>query len=229
MAIYRLQRGYFFEGDPPGKIIDLVTTAAIRHVLRNFPGLHQLLPSRRYFEVASTRTAVREDGVDLNGNGAMHDPLTFVDFVRWLDNEFPDSRPGSETDGFHTRQQDDWRSDTRAVKYLHIVGEQSQPNTTGEVVVQSRIVSDGYDAKEILVLRRNQVDGDETVPFDSAYRTPEYWAPDTEAFVYVGQGDGREKEANHLKMLEPVSRSSAATAALVAEGAQINRSPITRG
>ena len=130
--IYVLETGHFL--DPPVSLLPTVNST-FKHLTRSFPGAHQLLPSRKYFEIAAEVAAAHvlvEDDRDLNFDGTFK-ALSYSEMTGVVDLLYGQEgfSPGSTSDAFHQGGQDDWRGDTSGVTYSHIVGKQAGETTIG--------------------------------------------------------------------------------------------------
>ncbi len=182
LAIYRMVEGEFFGSwvkDP----LDWVNNDALSEVLRTMPGFQQLLPSQTYLD-NSSRPVMSEDDWDMNGDSVTGDysDTQYWDFVDAL--AYPHS-PSTNNINFHTPAQDDWSSDSTEIWYYHISGNLATPDTTVQVVAESRIVlSDHLTTINGL--------GDGTVPLCSANRLAGLRAPDPRTVSRVFTGESGE-------------------------------------
>jgi uncharacterized delta-60 repeat protein len=140
-------------------------------LVKFFPGVHQLLPSQKYF--ALTIPPYIKDGRALN----------YDDFVRSLDEQFSESTPGTTGKIFHdTPLQDDWSDPSKPantlVKYFHIYGVMAlnqKPERKTIVQVIDRRESDcnlmaGFACQVTPDFTYEYGNGDGTVPLASASR-----------------------------------------------------------
>jgi pimeloyl-ACP methyl ester carboxylesterase len=125
-----------------------------------------------------------ESGWDYNRNGVDRErydagretSAAFEEIYRTLDLIYPTYQVGSTARAFHTYAgQSNWKTDTSEVKYFHLVGLQSQPNTIGQVYLQRAAECQADEVLAIFcswkpVVDHGQTYGDGTVPHLSATR-----------------------------------------------------------
>lgn len=132
---------------------------SVRKMLQFAPGMHQLLPTRLYFEFGF-RPMV-EDGYDLNGDGVANGAYSFGEYQQALAKDFlrqpveellgngrtiedlPDGEHPvrANANAFHESIRiGDHRSDTADVEMHHIVGMGAAPDTIGQIRIRGRIV-----------------------------------------------------------------------------------------
>ena len=158
----------------------IVFDSTIKRLGEFFKGMHELLPSRTYFD-AATRSdfhlanygnPFKEDGWDVNGNVNAFESYDYDQTTRLLNQQLPRSNPGNNSQLFHDAiGQDNWLGDISGVKYFHTYGQQSYLNTTVQVVAKYRIKCHQAGCQ-----RENYYDvvrgrGDGTVPTISAERS----------------------------------------------------------
>lgn len=142
--------------------------SAYRTLLEFFPGLHQLLPSRSYFDLGGVPLA--EVQRDFNRNGVASEEYSLSQYVDLLDTRFR-SNPGTTSLEFHDHAgQDDWRNDRSGVQYVHIVGLQSLAKTIEKVIVTTETKCLVRICSENDAIRTQLGIGDGTVPLRSAQR-----------------------------------------------------------
>jgi pimeloyl-ACP methyl ester carboxylesterase len=131
---------------------------------RYFPGVHELLPSRKYFDLTVLPP------YNLNGKN-----LNYNDFAYQLNLQFNPSTPGTNSSNFHdTLLQDDWSDPHNPanilVKYFHLYGVNPWKHTIGQV--QDRLETDCTPGGCTLTrsFTYEYVNGDGTVPLVSAAR-----------------------------------------------------------
>lgn len=113
---------------------DAVFSSQIKQIMEGFPGGHQLLPSKGYFDLGGNPLKI--DGTNYN----------FLQTQSWMNLKHPNYNPGNQMDpisGFHTPQQDDFRNDTTGVNYYHIYGRQAGNKTVGRVEPRTRAITGG--------------------------------------------------------------------------------------
>jgi hypothetical protein len=147
-------------GDMSEPMINLIAPIpSVRKMLQFAPGVHQLLPTREYYELGF-RPMV-EDGYDLNGDGIAHGAFSFEqyqdalakDYLRKPVEELLGNRktiedlPGGEhpvrknANNFHNgRKIGDHRADGPDVEMHHIFGMGAVPDTIGQIRIRGRIV-----------------------------------------------------------------------------------------
>jgi pimeloyl-ACP methyl ester carboxylesterase len=181
VAIYRMEKGRFF-----GHFyIDVWNSGTVKKVAEFFPGVHELLPSYLYFNLAGS--AYVETGYDINGNGTDHEPYNYDEFVQLMNDRFR-SFPGSANARFHSMDQDDSSADSGEVQTLHIVGNQSSLRTVTRIEVHHDY---GLDADTLLdrpYFKEIYGHGDQTVPYASSARSCELLAPNTQVIEMAGEG-----------------------------------------
>ncbi len=158
-AIATLEKGTFL--DQENRYL-LIRDTTVRDISRTFPGVHELLPSRWYYELS------REKPLAFEGRLIP----TYDEFVSFMDGRFS-TAPGSTGRAFHDRAgQDDARNNPQSVKYYHVYGQRPHPDTI-RLVSLTRVLKCGHflaDCKyEIEAIPRFTY-GDRTVPKTSAER-----------------------------------------------------------
>jgi len=149
---------------------------AYKALIEFFPGAHQLLPSRLFFELGfPSGTPFREEGWDINSNRRTIEDYSYDDFIRLLNDRFR-SAPGSTGLQFHDRpRQDDWRNDNTGVQYLHIVGIKKRADTIGRVIARRQSVCiPRRSCATVNNFEWQMTWGDGTVPLFSAEREQEF-------------------------------------------------------
>ncbi len=157
-AIHAIETGSFIGAafnDGPGHKLkaafsDFIFSNQIKQIIEGFPGAHQLLPSKGYFDLG---------GNPLNVDGTNY---SFLQTQSWINLKHPNYNPGNQMDpvtDFHTPQQDDFRNDTTGVNYYHIYGKQASNKTVGRVEARTRAINNGIG---------NTVVYEEFVPFATA-------------------------------------------------------------
>ncbi len=132
---------------------------AVRKMLQFAPGMHQLLPTRLYYEFGF-RPMV-EDGYDLNGDGVAHGAYSFAEYQAALAKDYlrrpveellgngqtienlPDGEHPvrANANAFHDRIRiGDHRNDASDVEMHHIVGMGAGPDTIGQIRIRGRII-----------------------------------------------------------------------------------------
>ena len=158
-AIVTMENGFFYDILP----LDWFNGDNIKRVVEFFPGLHHLLPSKAYFDLGGRPFIER--GWDINKNGINNEIYNYNDLIYLLNNRYR-SNPGTECNNFHSSSQDDWRQDISGIKYLHIVGNQSESQTIGTVIATQQIIVKRNDLGLYIgvdrynIFRRNYTEGD---------------------------------------------------------------------
>jgi Lecithin:cholesterol acyltransferase len=159
-AINVLETGEFADG----KLQQWLTNKLFKTLAEFFPGMHELLPSRWFFNINDTPTY----SVDKI-------PYSYSEFVAQLNRRYNRSEPGSKGSSFHDKAgQDDWRNDQSGVKFFHLYGRQSRANTIGQVVAEvkpSCFLGSLRNCPTHLEFDVKMTRGDGTVPEISATRT----------------------------------------------------------
>ncbi len=187
-----------------------IARGIFRDIVGSLPGVHQLAPSRSYFELASETLGldvIREKDRDLNGDGVLQ-ALSYDEALSFFDDTYGREgfMPGSATDTFHTDDQDDWHTDATDIQYRHILGRQSVLQTIGGLVGTStthcRLRTGLFP---ISCTRRPVLEpvftvGDRTVPTLSAERiggTTDLNAPDAEVLTFASDSIEEDELVEH--------------------------------
>ena len=172
--IYTLETGDFLDKD--NNLLGRAVNTTFKDIIGSFKGGHQLLPSRKYYEMVRdglARPPLAEDDRDLNMDGEF-EQLSFNQMKAVVDSLYgrPGFRPGTNTDAFHQGGQDDWGSDTPGINYFHIVGVQSGDDTIEGAVsaFETNCVAFGLACTPEAVIKLRYTQGDHTVPTISAKR-----------------------------------------------------------
>ena len=166
-ALYKIETG----GDYSGFMI-VVSPPTIKFLAEYFPSVHQLLPSRTYYDWTTGTFA--ETG-DANANGIYGEVYSYNQALQFLNADFPNTFPGTIGAGFHdyTRNdtnQDDWRNDQSGIEYHHIIAQQYSLNTATTVSVTQEYVCEPRNCNGIRWFKAYRGLGDGTVPTTSASR-----------------------------------------------------------
>ena len=157
---------------------DFIPVAAsgpdITYIINSFTGVHELLPTRAYFELGGP-SPYGENGLDVDGDGNTNELYSYDNFIQAMDKRYGGDvfEPGTANATFHTQPQDNWSADTTGVQYYHIYG--TGLSTIERVRMQKQVVfvSKDGDLKrgaELAVASLSWTDGDGTVPVLSARR-----------------------------------------------------------
>lgn len=110
----------------------------------SFTSVHQLLPSKRYFDLVENNLFF-ESG-DFNNNGIQGEIYTYSLVKNFLDSKHPRFTPGETGRLFHDQQpgqnfdQDNWNNLQNGVEYHHILGEQFALNTVTSMTAKREAV-----------------------------------------------------------------------------------------
>lgn len=123
----------------------LVKPETLQGLAEDFAGLHQLLPSRAYFDLGGT--PLGEGNWDLDGSGTTDARLSYDQYKSAIDvvlGTRSGSRPVATTEQFHSRTtslgaMDDWRGDSTGVEHSVIYGVQKVPRTIGMIRTAMRL------------------------------------------------------------------------------------------
>lgn len=123
-----------------GDYVFFVADSTLLGVVGSFTGAHELLPSEAWYDLGGV-PAIVEDGQDLNQNGIYYEQYSYSELIGYM-NAFKGKEgflPGTANQTFHSYAgqkgaQDDWRGDTTGVRYFHIAGSGSAPDTIGQTV-----------------------------------------------------------------------------------------------
>ena len=130
----------------------------------SWPGPHQIVPSRAYFDLGGAPPLSLMPGPGWIGG--------YPQFVSAVDRRFGQSGnlPGSTSRNFHDYVtarggQDDWRSDKTGVRYFHIYGQRSISDTIQQVSITARATPNGPNAWTVITTTELGLGlGDGTVP-----------------------------------------------------------------
>jgi pimeloyl-ACP methyl ester carboxylesterase len=120
-----------------GNFLPLIASGSgIKHAVESMPGAHELLPSRSWFTDWALPPLV-EVGADFDGKGSSYDVFNDYDtLMRVLDEKYPDSKPGTTSQKFHSDEQDFVTPDDTGVRYFHLYGTQQRLDTIEQVGVR---------------------------------------------------------------------------------------------
>lgn len=126
-----------------GQYVFFVWASTLLNVVGSFNGASELLNSQAWYDLGGIAPLI-EDGQDLNGDGKDNEQFTYPMLVTYMDTAKGQQGflPGTQNQTFHSfnnngNKQDDWRNDTTGVKYFHIVGTGTAPDTITQVVAAS--------------------------------------------------------------------------------------------
>lgn len=126
-----------------GQYVFFVWASTLLNVVGSFNGASELLNSQAWYDLGGVAPLI-EDGQDLNGDGKDNEQFTYPMLVSYMDTAKGQQGflPGTQNQTFHSfsnngNKQDDWRNDTTGVKYFHIAGSGTAPDTITQVVAAS--------------------------------------------------------------------------------------------
>ena len=193
-AVYALETG------DAGLSPLLIWKKTLKTLTEFFPGMHELFPSRSYFDLGGR--PFREIG-DFNHNGKPNEIYDYSQLMNVLNARHdPRSTPGTINQTFHeysNAAQDDWRTDQSGVKYDHIIGEQTRNKTIGQIAGRSIVIcAPLLKCYPFETFKVSVIVGDGTVPKRSAARLSNSLnlnAPNSNRWYYAhaftGQDDGQ--------------------------------------
>ncbi|HEX6190380.1 MAG TPA: alpha/beta fold hydrolase [Pyrinomonadaceae bacterium] len=177
-ALYILETGNFFNI----YLADRLYADLFKSLVEFFPAVHELLPSRAYYNHAGSVFGELPGKLtwDVNLSGQIEPQYTPEQLTDLLDNrQFKESKPARAGSTFHDHPgQDDWHADQSGVEYYHIYGVQYFPQTIGKVLATRKLEFD----RNGQVIEKKSFDirstkGDGTVPVLSAERPQSFNAP----------------------------------------------------
>jgi Lecithin:cholesterol acyltransferase/HYDIN/CFA65/VesB-like, Ig-like domain len=197
----------------------IVFDPVFKHISRSFPGLHETIPPKAYFDlVLPSQAPLGDGGRDLDGDNDTFD--IYSDYSHYLSvidsfdvfSEYGVT-PGVTTDTFHSyskgaNNQDNWNSDTTGVKYFQLFGVQSKRKTVAQVFATDLI--DCLTSKEIeecsikLDWGLNFTWGDGTVPEISATRQGmgQQYAPNQTLYMFPSTSWSTDDTVEHLGLTQ---------------------------
>lgn len=126
-----------------GHYVFFVWASTLLSVVGSFNGASELMTSQAWYDLGGA-PALIEDGQDLNHDGNDDEQFTYPMLVQYMDAAKGQQGflPGTANQSFHNfsnggNAQDDWRNDSTGVKYFHIVGSGTLPDTISQVVAAS--------------------------------------------------------------------------------------------
>lgn len=170
-----------------GSFIEPLRSASLRDASRSFAGVHELLPSRGFFDLKDpAREGFAEDGWDFNRNSTAFEVYDYDQFKAAMNLNYGrvdpplTFMPGDTGDAFHEfglasgDNQDDWRADSSGVDYHHVFGVQSGETTIGRIrTVVERVCASPelpWVCIDVDAFALDKTAGDGTVPRVSAER-----------------------------------------------------------
>ncbi len=203
-----------------GQFIELILgrtpffDSRIKTLAEFFPGVHELLPSKAYYDFEPR--AFIEQGWDTDGDGNAYETYDYNNLKSMLDTRYR-SRAGSANSDFHnfvnrqSNKQDDWRLDTSGVQYYHMVGLRKSADTIGGILTKQSVVycrtgTQIYACGHKQSYKLDTTTGDGTVPFVSAFRRRgniNYNAQNAKLITFsVNAGNSRDDDASHNGMMK---------------------------
>ena len=178
--------------------------STIKAVVGSFTAAQQIIPGQAYLDLGGPPIFV-EEGYDFDGNGISEEAYDYAKLTRFLDSRYGRAGflPGTAARKFHdwdfAGREDDWRQDAPNVKYFHIYGQTSVPDTIAQTVVtlKPRCHRNGEGALDCLPFDEPEIIlryayGDRTVPLISASRQGtnglNYNAPHARTFLCRSTG-----------------------------------------
>jgi pimeloyl-ACP methyl ester carboxylesterase/outer membrane protein assembly factor BamB len=203
-AVNAMETGEFL--DSPASLMILKST--LRKLIEFFPGAHELLPSKAYFDFGGQ--PFKENGWNINGNNDSFEVYRYnqlYDFINGDDGDLNQrlqrSKPYRANENFHHRDgQDDWRNKGFGVTYYHLYGWKPQSKTIYQVITKRSLLC--LPNAPRLCISRYVFDlefgpGDGTVPILSATRKAagqDYNAENSTLTLFVGD------KTEHLELTQ---------------------------
>lgn len=148
-----------------------------KQIARHMPALHQLMPSRGYFDLGGR--PVVERGWDADANGFSFDAYDYAAYRKAMDGSFvydpfltpplPISRYNQPFHSFgpaSNNTQDDWRGETGGTRIFHIVAATQKPDTIARLRLMPRLVP--VETPENLSLELPPVEFEDSEQIDSS-------------------------------------------------------------
>ncbi len=175
-AILAMETGKFLS-------IPIALNPTVKKLLEFFPGAHELLPSKAYFDLVELDSNLlkpfKEDGWNANGSNGSSEVYRYDQLYNFLNGAAGDynarlrrSEPYRANEMFHvTTGQDDWRGKGYGVDYYHLYGWQERSETIHQVVAKSEVRCPRRHAcRNVPIFETELGPGDGTVPVLSAAR-----------------------------------------------------------
>ena len=172
-AIYALEKSGDWSEDWAFSL-GVMSPPEIKFLSEHFKSVHQLLPSRSYFELTGNNV-VSENG-DVNLNGIFGETFYYDQFISLMNNDFPSTLPGDVGRRFHDTQagetfnQDNWNNLQNGVEYHQIIGEQYSLNTPTSMTIDRSFRCGIVFCGNFNTINLYRGLGDATVPTISASR-----------------------------------------------------------
>ena len=120
-----------------GDFVDFVSKATLKDIIGSFTSAHEIIPGQAWLDLGGTNL-LAEELYDLDGNGSGVDVFSYPWLIKLINQRYGSSsfQPGTAGQAFRSYQaaggtQDDWRNDRTGVKYFHIYGVKSVPDSVG--------------------------------------------------------------------------------------------------
>lgn len=194
-----------------GQYVFFVWASTLFTVVGSFNGASELMNSQAWYDLGGVSPLI-ENGQDLNGDGKTNEKFTYAQLVQYMDTVKGQQGflPGTTNQVFHSysnggNKQDDWRGDTTGVKYFHIAGSGTLPDTINQVVAASFLKClEHFSSCDLSTWMYPQFSlGDQTVPLLSLTRqgaSLNYNAPN--ATLYTCQAFGANSQnVDHTGLL----------------------------
>jgi pimeloyl-ACP methyl ester carboxylesterase len=166
---------------------------SIKDLSHWFPGMHELIPSDSYFNLAPL-SAFSEFDWDFDKNGVANETYDYAHLVRMLNSRYPGSTPGATNSIFHSKLgQDDGTLAPANISYYHIYGQQTNDGTIGHLTAKTGIACGNGGCVQTKYLEPAMTAGDGTVPSVSATR--------------IGRGHNLNEPRHQLFPITPPSAS----------------------
>lgn len=194
-----------------GDFVDFVARSTLKDMIASFTAAHEIIPGPTWLDLGGL-FILTEEFYDLDGNGSGVDVFSYPQLIKLIDERYGSSafQPGSAGRAFRTYQnaigaQDDWRNDRSGVKYFHIYGVKSVPDSVGQVIAGKETkCNDLYQCDDFLRIRTRMVLGDGTVPELSAGRTStqgNYNAPNAVLAPCVSPNSSYDNNVEHTALM----------------------------
>jgi uncharacterized repeat protein (TIGR01451 family) len=161
-----------------GDFVDFIAKGTLKDMIASFTSAHEIIPAQSWLDLGGYYI-VAEELYDLDGNGSGVDVFDYPRLIKLANQRYGSAsfQPGTASKNFRMYQatkgsQDDWRNDQTGVKYFHIYGVKSVPDSIGQMVAGKETkCDDSLHCYDYLQIRTRLVRGDGTVPELSANRT----------------------------------------------------------
>ena len=135
----------------------IVRPVTLQTLAEDFPGMHQLLPSKAYFDLGGA--PMSESNWDLDGDGTSGESYTYTDYKAAIDQVFgtrSGARPVANNEAFHSRTTplggpDDWTTDSTGVDHCIVYGVQKVPRTIGRIRTAMRLRPVNIECSDLIL------------------------------------------------------------------------------